>query len=535
MTDVGRLAAEALGIEVHAEQEAAVRAVESGRDVVVVAPTGWGKSAAYQLAGAVLDGLVVVVSPLLALQHDQERRLDELPLGAAATLSSHLSDAAYAENLELLRSGRLRFVLLTPEQLTNPDVLDALVAAKPALLTVDEAHLVVSWGDGFRPAFCAIGPAAAMLGRPPVLALTASASEPVLADVVARLDLADPLVLRTGVERPNLHVAVDVAPDGEAALDALLDRAASLAGTGLVYAAKRADAERLAGRLGRPDRPAFAYHAGLRGAARAAVHERFTHHEPCIVAATSAFGLGIDKPDVRFVLHWGAPPTLDAYYQEVGRAGRDGAPADAVLFWSPASDAGRRFTGGATAVAPATVRRLAAVLHAAARTLRLDELRPVVRAKPGHLWQAAALLHHEELAELRPSGEITWRDGVDPDALGGPLRRLSTERRTRQRSEAVAMRRFLELQSCRWRAINGHLGAPDAEPCGHCDCCDAGGGSRTDASSPWGVGTRVVHAELGGGHVVDAAEGQVEVLFDEGGYRTLATEVVEEKGLLRPA
>jgi ATP-dependent DNA helicase RecQ len=335
-------------------QEEALVAVTRGRDTLAVMPTGAGKSAIYQFAGSFLEGTTVVVSPLVALQKDQVDNIGE-HLGQARLVNSSLGDAERRRVLDEVRSGRIEFVFVAPEQLANRETLAAVKAADPSLFVVDEAHCISQWGHDFRPDYLQLRPMIEELGRPQVLALTATASPPVRDEIVAQLGMVKPVVVVAGFDRPNIHLAVETSGDRDQARRALVGRAKALDGTGIVYVATRRDADELAGALGTRARPAEAYHAGMTAKRRHAVHERFVGGEPLVITATTAFGMGIDAPDVRFVLHADAPESLDSYYQEFGRAGRDGDPARAVVFHARRNGGARRFQAGATDATRATM------------------------------------------------------------------------------------------------------------------------------------------------------------------------------------
>jgi ATP-dependent DNA helicase RecQ len=358
-----RRAADALGItDLLPEQLTAMEALLAGRDTLVVMPTGSGKSAIYQVPALELEGPTLVVSPLIALQRDQVRSLRESDAPDAVAVNSAQSGGADERAWEAVTEGDAEYLFLAPEQLSRPDVLDRARDAAPGLVVVDEAHCVSSWGHDFRPDYLRIGAAVDRLGRPPVLALTATAGGPVRDDIVAHLGLRDPARVVTGFDRPNLHLEVRTFTTGDGKRDAVLEWAAAARRPGLVYAATRADAERYAAGLAERGVRAAAYHAGLPAAERRRVHEDFLGGRTDVVAATSAFGMGIDKPDVRFVAHASVPDSLDSYYQQIGRGGRDGERADAVLFYRTEDLGLQRFltsggTGGDDARAAATALR----------------------------------------------------------------------------------------------------------------------------------------------------------------------------------
>ncbi|HEX8298207.1 MAG TPA: ATP-dependent DNA helicase RecQ [Rubricoccaceae bacterium] len=323
-------------------QAETVTAVLSGRDSLAVLPTGGGKSLTYQVPAVVAAprrAVVLVVSPLLALMRDQVDALARRGVAAAmahAGMSHRDADQLWTD----AEFGRYRLIYVTPERLQT-DLFRARASRLPvALLAVDEAHCVSEWGHDFRPAYRRIAEARPLLsdadGRPtPVLAVTATATPDVRRDIVEQLGLRDPVVVVRGFDRPNLVWSVTQTADRER-------RAADLlrewGGTALVYAGTRAATEAWAARLARAGLTAEAYHAGLAPDKRNAVQARWITGETPILAATSAFGMGIDKPDVRAVVHVALPPTLEAYYQEAGRAGRDGLPAGAALLVAPDDD-----------------------------------------------------------------------------------------------------------------------------------------------------------------------------------------------------
>ncbi|MGH7719466.1 MAG: RecQ family ATP-dependent DNA helicase [Gemmatimonadaceae bacterium] len=311
-------------------QERAVQAVLAGRDTLVVVPTGGGKSLCYQIPALMLPKLTVVVSPLISLMKDQVDALVGRGL-PAAFINSTLSGSETSDRLARAERGELKLLYVAPERFDIGGTADRLARIGVSLLAVDEAHCVSEWGHDFRPSYLRIHSVRERLGAPPTIALTATATPEVRRDIVRQLALRSPETVITGFDRQNLTYAVISARterDKDATLVATLR---SSAGQAIVYASTRRAVDRLTRLLEEAGVPAVAYHAGLDDAHRHAVQEAFMREEARAIVATNAFGMGIDKPNVRLVIHHAMPGTLEAYYQEAGRAGRDGLPSECVL------------------------------------------------------------------------------------------------------------------------------------------------------------------------------------------------------------
>ncbi len=516
-----------------------MESVLAGRDTLAVMPTGSGKSAIYQVPALLLPGPTVVVSPLISLQRDQVAGLLARKGGAggAVQANSSQSDKTRGAAFAALRAGTVEFFFLAPEQLTKPEVLDAVAAAKPSLFVVDEAHCISSWGHDFRPDYLRLHSAVQRLGSPTVLALTATASPPVRAEIISRLRLEDPLQVVCGFDRPNLTFEVQAFRDDDQRREAVVLRAMSEAKPGLVYTATRKSAEQYARALAALGIDAAAYHAGLRAAEREDVHERFLRGRLDVVVGTTAFGMGIDKPDVRFVLHAEVADSLDSYYQEVGRAGRDGEPALAALYYRP-EDVGLRnfFASGRT---------------------NLDQLRKVVTLV-GHAdgpVEPHALVHEMDLPATRVAGLVNLLEqagalevGADgaiartpaafsPFAAAVAAAEVAEGHRKVDQSRVDMMRAYAETSNCRRQFLLAYFGETLDEPCGHCDTCAAGTAEhQADASgSPYALLSRVRHDEWGTGLVMRYEGDRIVVLFEEVGYRTLSLEAVAARGLLQAA
>src|SRR5947209_20046972 len=315
-------------------QEEAVRAALAGRDALVVMPTGAGKSLCYQLPGLMRDDLTVVVSPLVSLMQDQVGALERVAPGRAALVNAQQDAAANRTAVERALAGEVRLLYVAPERFSARGFFERLREASIGLFVVDEAHCVSQWGHDFRPDYFRLADAARALGARAIMASTATATPLVAADLPGRLGLRDPVQVTTGFDRPNLTFAVVPC---RASAEKRMRIAAALGEPGarpaIVYAGTRARAEALAAELaGELGIEVLAYHAGLMRGQRAEAQRRFMDGEVEVVVATNAFGMGVDKADVRTVCHESVPASLEAYYQEAGRAGRDGAPARALLF-----------------------------------------------------------------------------------------------------------------------------------------------------------------------------------------------------------
>ncbi len=513
-------------------QAETLAAVLEGKDVLLISPTGSGKSLTYQAAGVLLEGVTVVVSPLLALQQDQMAGLGERhPELRAARLSSAETEAQRAQSLERARTGELEFLFLSPEQLGNDEVRAAVAALAPSLVAVDEAHCVSSWGHDFRPDYFRLGDIIAELGSPPVIAMTATAALPVREDIVDRLRLRDPQVIVTGFERENLALGVVRVTTPEDQRRTVLDLVADgEGGTGIVYCRTRRSAEEYAEDVAALGRRTAVYHAGLPQRRRREVHEAFLAGDFDIIAATSAFGMGIDKPDIRFVVHAQVPESPDTYYQEVGRAGRDGEPALAALVYrSEDLSLGRFFSGGVpNAEDTAAVLRAAAAIDPSSSGWRRQVSD---RAGVGVRTSARILNLAEQVAE---SG---GRTGTGKRAVAAVLERAEAHRRL-QHSRVDMMRGYAETTRCRSGYLLGYFGEPVTRLCGICDNCRTGvaelAWDGAEKSSPFTPQSPVTHDAFGPGVVTDLEEDRVTVLFEDVGYKTLALDLVEERSLLEP-
>ncbi|MEV4707445.1 ATP-dependent DNA helicase RecQ [Actinoplanes sp. NPDC049316] len=514
-----------------------MRAVLRRKDALVVLPTGAGKSAIYQIPAVLLPGPTVVISPLLALQQDQIAALNAYddPKLRAVRVSSAETPAQQREAIREIQEGRAEFLFITPEQLSDPERLAEVRALRPGLVAIDEAHCISAWGHDFRPDYLQIGHLIKGIGRPPVLALTATASPPVRDDIIERLGLHRPEIHVSGLDRENLFLEVAYCPDEDyrwRRLTALLDEAPR---PGIIYVATRRAAEELAERLTQAGYSADFYHGGMAAGAREQRHEDFTADEIDIMVATSAFGMGIDKPNIRWVAHVALPDSPDSYFQEIGRMGRDGEPARALLLWR-AEDEGiqRFFSGGSPDVTE--LRELAAALRAGPATK--TALKEKTGLGPRKLGQFLGLLEQVGAAKAGDGNNWTVPRYAPLPAKAAERAVAEYERQqTVQRSRTDMMRGFAQARACRTMTLLAYFGEETKKPCGHCDNCVDGVAEEVEEATgdvPFAVHSTVRHGEWGPGMVMGYEEDRVTVLFEEVGYKTLSVPVVEENALLVP-
>ncbi|MFD1861098.1 RecQ family ATP-dependent DNA helicase [Aeromicrobium camelliae] len=530
------LAAEAFGWEeLRGGQEDAISALAAGTDVLCVMPTAYGKSAIYQVAGMLVDGVTVVVSPLIALQADQLAGLEDAPNAPeAVAINSAQSEGRNEDAWSSLAVGESEFIFLSPEQLAKPDVVDRLREQTVSLFVVDEAHCVSAWGHDFRPDYLRLGAVIERLGHPVTLALTATGAPPVREEIVERLAMRDARIITRGFDRPNLWLGVNRHESEDRKREAVLDQVAELRKPGLVYVATRRAAEEYAEALTDRGLRAAAYHAGLRAAERRRVHEAFLDDELDVVAATSAFGMGIDKPNVRFVVHAAITESLDSYYQEAGRAGRDGEPALVELHYRQEDLGIRRFFAARHPDAE-LVRAIVSALEAADSPVSNAELARRLDVSPRKLSGHLGLLHDAVVVE-----RVRTRIRLSPQFAGSPadaVERAEEQSAMRERideSRLEMMRGYADTTGCRRQYLLRYFGESLDEPCGNCDTCDAGTAEAAEpvADDPFPVQTRVQHVEWGEGVVMSTEDDRITVFFESEGYKVLSREAIEEDDLL---
>ncbi|MFD1148821.1 RecQ family ATP-dependent DNA helicase [Saccharothrix hoggarensis] len=508
------------------EQIDAMEQVLAGRDVFVVLPTGAGKSAVYQVPGVLLDGLVVVVSPLIALQRDQVAALRENGAPPAVLVNSAQSEVDNKAAWDAVERGEARYLFVSPEQLAKPEVLDRL--GRPALFVVDEAHCVSAWGHDFRPDYLRLGTAVERVGRPPLLALTATAGATVREDVITHLGMRDPVVVALGFDRPNLSLDVRMFTDDDGKRRAVRDWVVDAPKPGLVYVATRKDSRRYAEELAAAGVSAQPFHAGMKAADRERVQDDFMRGRVDVVVATSAFGMGIDKPDVRFVAHASAPGSLDAYYQEIGRAGRDDEPARAVLFYRPQDLGLQRFLQSRH-VDRDGLEALAEVIRDHPG-LRVTELAREIGQSRRKVTTGVNLL---ERAGAAVAEKARFRLVAEPSSAADQAVGEAERLHRLDRSRIEVMRAYAETRACRRQHLLGYFGEVLERACGNCDTCHSGdAGTGVSANPEYPAQSRVHHAEFGSGTVVQSEADRLTVLFEEVGYKTLSLEAVHAADVL---
>ena len=440
-----------------------IDSVLAGRDVVAVMPTGSGKSLCYQLPAVLLEGTTIVVSPLIALMKDQLDGLRERGVPAAA-IHSGLPAAARSSAQAELAAGRLRMVYIAPERLSNRGFRAALARTRVSRLVIDEAHCISQWGHDFRPDYMRLGGLRSELGVP-VAAFTATATPEVRADIVRQLNLKDAVELVAGFERPNLTLMVEFCrnrAEKAKSLERILEKVGP---PGIVYVATRKNAEAWTDFLRARGLEAETYHGGLGDLERRRAQDRFLSGKVPVIAATNAFGMGVDKADIRFVAHADLPGSVEAYYQEVGRAGRDGLPARCSLLFSPADMRTQEFFLEGSNPTANVFRRVWQLLGEGAtdETIEMhaasDAAQGMAAVTAARLLRRAAEARSMRLGEGEPPVDMTVR----------------AEKARRDRERLDTMMRYANGRGCRTRFIYDYFAGSArggvAPRCGTCDVC----------------------------------------------------------------
>jgi ATP-dependent DNA helicase RecQ len=522
-------------------QREAIEAVLEGRDGLVIMPTGSGKSLIYQLSALLLPGLTVVVSPLIALMKDQTDKMEELGVDAC-TINSSLTDREQSAQESAVEAGEGKILYLTPERFRDRDFFEILLNRQVSLFVVDEAHCISQWGHDFRPDYMMLGSIAERLGRPPVLALTATAPPEVQDDIARQLGMVDPFRTVGELIRPNLFLEVLPAVN-EAVKDEMLERILNeTEGSGIVYTATVKEAERLHAELAQRW-PVALYHGKRTSKQRSEAQDAWAAGTVKAVVATNAFGLGIDRADIRFVIHYHFPGSLEAYYQEAGRAGRDGGRARCVILYREEDRSIQGYFLGGKYPDISEAAQVARVVN----SLPAEERRPL-----------AQIADAAEVARRKTRIVLTLlkRHGMAREHRGGVWERLAEdvsrtdlsrelhdyeERRRMDREKLETMIRYCRTAQCRTRVILEYFGQTTLEDyhCGHCDNDAAFQTGSPQLSLHDGEleipaailrsGSEVTHETYGRGTVMVVDGERVEVDFGGHGVHLVRGDVLKEE------
>lgn len=463
-------------------QREACHAAMQGRDTLILMPTGSGKSLCYQLPGLELEGVTVIVSPLISLAEDQAAHIRELGSNAAILNSSKSTKQIRAFHDDI-RSGKAEFVFTTPERLQQSDICDLLADVGVDMFVIDEAHCASQWGHDFRPDYLCLHHARHRLGDPPILAMTATASPKTIDEIIHCLKLSDPQIVSTGVHRENL--SLDVArcnggPEKVQQIRQLLTERGELEANqpAIVYCATTKTAEHLQNQLGDLPMPTLCYHGRMKKADRIASQTAFMEGPPAVMFATNAFGLGIDKPDIRRVVHFDLPGSLEAYYQEAGRAGRDGKPAICTLLFDPADVSLQKLFAGGTLDSSKLMTAHHTLVKGSERWPSPDnEVSLTDLKKISPLGRQTLKLCLQQLASrglVAPAGRGRWTCLV-PKMEHAIADAIADDARLRSEDRQIAldrMVRYAESGECRWSMVQKYFETSDRQgaEC-RCDNC----------------------------------------------------------------
>ena len=542
MTDLRAALRQKFGFEeFQSGQEEVISRILSGQDTLAILATGAGKSLTYQLPALLLHGTTVVVSPLIALMKDQLDMLRELGVTETVALNSTLSEDQEAAAIERVRSKSLKIVFVTPEKLEDERFLALLESIEVPLFVVDEAHCISQWGHDFRPAYLALGAVIARLGHPTVLALTATATPAVREDILHQLGIPTVKPIVRGFDRPNLIYEVRRAEKEPDKLKIIRNLFVNdeLEGTGIIYTATIKNALEVQSYLQNElDIPAAVYHSKLQKHDRTSVHELFMDEHIRAVVATNAFGLGIDKPNIRFIVHYDLPGSVEAYTQEAGRSGRDGLPSRCILIYRMSDTRVQNYflTGKYPDIEE--VQKVFGTLQIFAGQeggVSMTDLRKILQLPLTKLKVILALLKKGGFIETpsRSKYALTHAARTNQDML---LNLASYEtKKSYDQSKLAMMLQYAETTSCRRRFILNYFGE-GYEPanCGACDNCRrvriaARNGNGAAEQSGYRIADVVHHPKFGQGTVERAEKDLVTVLFPSVGYKTLLASKVSRE------
>lgn len=469
-------------------QEEAIRSILAKHDTLVVMPTGSGKSAIYQIAGALLEGSVLVISPLIALQKDQVDSINQQDKEAeAVVVNSTQRVAETREAFEKIEEGAGKYIFLAPEQLHKQETLESLEKARVELFVIDEAHCISEWGHNFRPDYLQLGAAIERLGHPVVLAMTATASRQVRDEIVERLGMRDPKIFVHGFDRPNIELRVDHFETKQEKLETIVHRVRWAEKPGIVYVGTRKAAEEIMDLLAEEGVRALFYHGGLKASERHRIQDQFMSGDAEVIVATNAFGMGIDKADVRFVYHFDISDSLDSYYQEIGRAGRDGERAEAVLFFRQEDIGAQAFKTGEGTLGVQQLDHVVAVIADQEGPVEPAELAEQTDLSDRKLTTALHRLEDAGAVEVLPSGEVQISEEADLSEAAQAAVEQQESRREAKRERLRQMEEYASTSGCRREHLLRYFGDEFTGPCNNCDNCKAAApGIAVDPS----VGTR---------------------------------------------